>query len=269
MINLPIISIETLKDWQTLLGIVLGALVSLIGFYLKSLWDNFLERKENKRKVEIALTIALNDIFDTRLTIARFKQRVSEIIAEIDRVMSDDGKYVLEETNMPLMEIYFDQNLVYAKTKSYYIHNNILGATSAIGSINNNFVDMKRNFKSLDTKNYFLVKMGASKREQKGTYKNNLQGILEIMDQILDHLNIGVLTLTRIKVYNDSLRSRWSFLTSWRYEGASFKYFKNNAAIREYRAEMTSLDRIDKLIEDKVNREIEKHEKIFNEKYGE
>ncbi len=263
------INIEILKEWQTLLGILLGALVSLFAFYLQSVLNSFLERKENKRKLEIALTIALNDIFDTRLTIQSFKQRVTEIIQGIDRTLNDDTKYMLEETNMPAMEIYFDQSLVYAKTKSYYIHNNILGAASAIGSINNNFIDMKQNFKSLDVKNHFLVKVGASKREQKETYKNNLQGILQIMDQVLGHLGIGVLTLTRIKVYNDSLRGKWGFLTSWRYEGASFKYFKNKSAIREYAAEMVSLERIDRLIEDKVRSQIDKHEAVFRERHSE
>jgi hypothetical protein len=259
---------EILKNWQTLFGIILGALISLMGFYLQSVWKSILERKENKRRLEISLTIALNDIFDTRLTINIFKQRVTEIIQEIDRVLADDTKYLLDETNMPVMEIYFDQNLVFAKTKSYYIHNNILGAASAIKSINSNFVDMKQNFKSLSEKNIFLVNLQVSKHEQKVTYKGNLQNILNIMDEMLKHLSIGALTLTRIKFYNESLRNRWGFLTSWRYEGCSFKYFKNKAAMNEYSVDMASLERIDNLIDDKVKELIEKHEKAFTNRHA-
>lgn len=269
MFELININTETLKDWQTLLGIILGVLVSLTGFYLQSIWNSYVERKENKRRLEIALTVALNDIFDTRLTIRNFKQRVAEIVENIDEVINDDSKYMLESTNMPAMNIYFDQNLIYAKTKSYYVHNNILGAASAISSINENFSDMRQNFKSLEDKNYFLVQVGAAKKEQKGTYKHNLQNIQQIMDQILTHLETGVLTLMRIKIYNDSLRSKWGFLTSWRYEGISFKYFRDKVALSKYNADMSSLDRIDDLIKTKVTSEIEKYEKAFIEKHGE
>ena len=255
--------IDLIKDWQTLLGIVLGAFISLIGFYMLSLLNSFLERKENKRKIEISLTIALNDIFHTRLTINMFRKRVSEIISVIDAAMDNDAKFILDETNMPKMDIHFDEDLIYAKTKSYYTHNNILGVSSAIKSINDNFIDMRQNFKSLAEKNRFLVESGASKREQKETYKDNLENILTIMDAIESHLSIGSLYLTRIKVYNAFLRKKLGFFYLWKHEGTSFKYFKNNMKADEYSVEMVSLERIDKLINDKVVCLIEKHEEKF------
>jgi hypothetical protein len=258
--------IDFIKEWQTIFGIILGALTSVIGFYSLSTLNNFLERKENKRKIEISLTIALNDIFDTRLTINKFKERVTEIIGVIDAAMNNDERYVLEETNMPMMDIHFVEDLVYAKTKSYYIHNNILGMASAIKSINANFVDMRQNFKSLAEKNRFLVESGASKREQKETYKGNLENILTIMNDVSSHLSMGTLYLTRIKIYNGFLRRRLGSFYSWKYEGISFKYFKNKKYSNEYNAEMCSLERIDNLIEGNVNGLIEEYEKKFQER---
>lgn len=251
--------LNILQQWQTLTGVLLGsfigALMSLLGFYFGNKFEKARQRKEGRRRIEISVTRTVNDMHTVKISLLQFIKRTEKIVAEIDRVLADDTKYVLEETNLPPLNVFLDETLPDIITKSYYVHNKVLWSDAGVKSTNVSLVEMKQNFSALSRKNEFLVTIRARQREQKETYKANLQDFNNLISDtfITNNLDIGMKTLMQIKVYNSKMRGEHGWYMRWKYEGISLKYFRNKKAILNYNQESLCVDRIDTLIEPEVS----------------
>jgi len=249
---------NTIQQWQALIGVLLGsfvgALMSLIGFYFRDKFEKARQLKEGRRRVEISVTRTINDMHTVKVNFPIFIKRTEKIIAEIDNALTDDTKYVLDETNLPFFDVFLDKTLPDILTKSYYVHNKVLWVDAGVKSVNFELVEMKQNFSTLSRKNEFLVIIKAKQREQKEAYKSNLQDFNRTIreDFIPKALDVGMKTLMQIKVYNSKMRGRWGWYMRWKYEGVSFKYFKNKKEILNYNQELPCVDRIDALINQEV-----------------
>lgn len=265
-------AVETLKDWQTLVGVILGAtigsLMSLFGFYIREKFKNNRNIIEGKRIVEVSSTRTLNDMYDLQIVLGMFLKRTNEIISEINKVMKNDTKYMLEETNFPPLSVFIDDKLPEIRTKSYYVHNKILWTDAGVKRIQAILKEMKQNFWSLSRKNEFLVAaVNAKQREQKETYKSNLEDFNKgIEDVFVPYLKEALKVLMEIKIYNSKMRGKWGFFYKWKFEGISFKYFKNQKMIEKYNQELACIDRIDLIFKKEVDESILDGENKVEEK---
>ncbi|MFA6466751.1 MAG: hypothetical protein WCV71_02760 [Patescibacteria group bacterium] len=260
--------IELLYKWQTLIGSFLGPFLAVAFSVIGYFFIESRKRKESMRIIEVSLTQTLNDLFVARKTAEQFLKRVEIIMEEIQTDMDKD-KYVLTETNLPPINIYLDEELPKIKTKSYYVHNKLLIITGTLKNINTNLKELKNNFSSLAKKNEFLIHVEATHKEQKQTYLANLKDFYRIVEEdlIKKNLNRGTEVLVQTKIYNQKLMKRWSFIIKWKYEGVSFKYFKNNGGILKDNRHMSALDRIDEMLKQEVEcqiKEAEDRQKQFN-----
>lgn len=247
-----------LKEWQTLIGALLGVFVasifSFVGFYLKGIFDRISERKEARRIVEISITRSMNDIDNIKKSLNLFLNRINILISKARYVLNDDTKYFLEETNLPPLTIYLNTELPNLRTKSYYVHNKIIWATAGISSINSSLLEVKQLFTDLSRKNEFLTTTQSTRKEQKETYIANLLDFSFLVKRdLMQSLDIGAKLLCEIKVYNDKMRGQYGFLVRWKNEGTSFKYFKNRKEWKKYYQDLSCIDRIDPSIKDEVN----------------
>ena len=251
--------IAFLYKWQTLIGTLLGVFIasvfSIVGFLLKGSFDKMKARKEARRNIEISVTRSINDIHTVKKNLKFFLERVSGVITRAEAVLNDDRKYFLEETNIPPLCIFLNEDLPNLATRSYYIHNKIIWATTAIKSTNSSLVELKERFKDLSRKNEFLATSQATRREQKETYIANLKDFSRMIEDFIPNaLDLGTKILLEIKVHNQKLRGRWGFINLWRYEGTSFKRFKNYKEWRAYNQELGCVDRIELLHKDAVDK---------------
>lgn len=242
-----------LKGWQTLVGVLIGTILTLITSFIKDYIDSLRERRESRRRVEIYITKTLNDLITARNS---FNLLIKNIEGLIEELKSDtkENAYFLGTVTAPKLEISFYDELCHSVTKSYYIHNKILWSSSAIKFLNTNLVGLGEHLNDIsNTRNKFLITSGASKDEQKGTYLENLENILKNIKEIkVQGFDGGIKNFLQIKIYNQKLRSKIGFYNSWKFEGASFKYFKTYKDILAFNQEPPCINRIDDLIESDV-----------------
>lgn len=250
--------LNIIKEWQTLVGVLVGSFIgawmSLMGLYFRDIFKEMNRRKEGRRRIEISSTRALNDIITVKMNLFLFITRTEKIIEEINKFIDDDSKFVLSDTNFPHLKIFLDPMLPEIVTKSYYVHNKILGIDTGVKVLNDSLIDLKQNFPLFFKKNEFLVVNQASKREQKETYRGNLKdfNILIKENLISNSIDVGMKTLMQLKVYNSKMRGRWGWYMRWKYERVDFKYFRGYKEISNYNQELTCIERIDELIESEV-----------------
>jgi hypothetical protein len=61
-----------IENWQTLIGIGLGAVISVTGYWFQNWLANRSEKKENLRKIEIYTAQTINDLNDLLMTLRKF-----------------------------------------------------------------------------------------------------------------------------------------------------------------------------------------------------
>ena len=243
-----------IKDWQTLIGIGIGAIISVVGFWFQNWLQKRSQRGENMRKIEIYTAQTLNDINDLMMTLNNFVMSIDRIISEIDSRIENE-QYVLSETNFPPFEFYLDESYSEMKTDSFYIHNKILRMISFIKRLNFELREQKNNFSSFTKKNEFLVIQKASFKEQKQTYKENLVDFKKLVQENMNkHILDTAKILTQLKIYNAEVRKRFGFIYIWKNEGRSFKYFKTKQTFDDFLKFPNFIERIDTTLDSEVNK---------------
>jgi len=108
----------------------LALFFTIIGFFLKKWYEDTADEKEKLketiRRTEISLTQTLNQLITSIEQLEDFIVRARLIISKV-RGIRDEVSFCLQETNFPpIINIYFDEELLKMKHKSYYIHNKII-----------------------------------------------------------------------------------------------------------------------------------------------
>jgi len=253
-----------IEKWQTLIGSALGPFLAIIfsvfGFYVKGKYQKRCERKEAARQAEISFSITINQIYATIGRLNDFVSRVKSIISEVENI-TDPIQYSLHETNFPpTINIYFNDKLLNMGFRSYYIHNKILMIDSGVKWTNGTIQAIKLDFEKLLNKNVMMTER-TNPLAQRSAYIENLKGFIEMVQVILNSLkNDNVKSIAQAKVYNHKLMKK-HFLTLWKYERTTLKYFKNNKEKEEYKNNLSVIDRIDSLLENEANKLLEKAQK--------
>ena len=247
-----IFSTDFLFRWQNLVGSALGPflaiILSVLGFYFKGKIQKYYNRKEAVRRAEISFSITLNQIHTIVVQLNDFVLRIKKLITEIEKI-DNPNHFSLHETNFPpIINIYFDEELLKMKFKSYYIHNKILIIDTGIRWNNSTIQKIKCIFEKLLKRNEMMAEK-VNPTAQRKDYLENLKGYIEMVDQFLRTLKTqNIKSLVQAKVYNLMLMKKYYF-TIWKYEGASLKYFKNNKKKEKYNGDIAAVDRVDSLLE--------------------
>lgn len=252
-----------IEKWQTLIGAFLGpflaVILSGIAYFVGSKYKNQQERREAFRRTEIAITNSLSDFYAVRKQLRGFIGRLSELAISV-RKINNDTAYALEEINFPsIKDIFVDKEAMYRKFRSYYLHNKLLIAYSGIESTNNIIQGLKDHFGMMVKKNEFLVALQPRPRDQQVAYAENLSNFVDAVEGFLPYIDEGIKTLTQCKVYNLKFLEKKKWFT-WKHEGISLKYFKNNRALERYCKHLDCIDRIDKVIQKEVEKSIKEVE---------
>jgi len=180
-----------------------------------------------------------------------FIERVNIVINTVKEV-TDETTYTIQETNFPpMISIYFDDELPKMKFKSYYLHNKILAADYVIRWANSTTLEFKSYFEKLLKRNEMMAEKTQPK-QQRASYIQSLEGFIKMVEDFLMTLKEqNAKSIMQAKIYNLKLMEK-HFLTIWKYEKASFKYFKNRKEVEKYTSSWDTIDRINALIENDV-----------------
>jgi len=120
--------LAVLKNWETLLGSIIGALLPVL---VAILWNPAANRikkyealKESLREIEIDTTQIINDICDIRSIYFGFIKNIRDLVA----VSKNDEKIgPLLFNAPPKIYVYKNSQLLKYKTGSIYLHNTLIG----------------------------------------------------------------------------------------------------------------------------------------------
>lgn len=262
--------IRFLDTWQTLVGAALGpflaVLLSVIGFWIKSVVENKRERKEFLRRIEVGITRSLEDTYKTRQKLLYFVSRLNNLVVQI-RAVADPRQFSLESINYPTVrEIYRDIEAPNFKVKSYYLHNKLLWADAGIKETNETVISLKNDFAELQRKNelhIILMKQNANPNpaQQRAEYSANLVLFANAIDDFIARfMKQGIEIMTQIKIYNEHLRRKRGYWFLWKHEETKFKYFRNKEEQKQFSRNLDSLERIDEVIRTEVEASINEAE---------
>lgn len=245
------------------LGPFLAVILSAIGFWLKSKIEGRKERKELLRCIEVSITRTLNDTYTIREQLRRFLEMVRRLEADA-RAITNPRMFFLERINFPaIREVYRDMEMPNFKVKSYYLHNKVLFVDAGAKEINETIAMLKNDFEGLIRQNEMLVALmrnNPNPPAQRQMYADNLRNFVNAVERYIAHIQEGIKFMTQIKVYNDNLRKKHGYWFRWKNESTKFKYFLNKTEQKKFARNPVSLDRIDSVIENEVQKSIEEAE---------
>jgi hypothetical protein len=255
-----------LFKWQTLIGSALGpflaVVLSAIGFWIKSIISNKKELKEYLRRIEISTTRSLDDTYKARQKLLFFVANLRRLATEI-RGITEPNHFSLETTNYPSMrDVYRDIDAPNFKIKSYYLHNKLLWIDAGIKETNETISAFRHDYSELQRKNELLVALirqnqNPDPQYQRTEYATNLEGFANAVEEFVNKFMIqGIEFMTQVKIYNDKIRRHHGFWFLWKQEGTKLKYFRTKADQRAFARNLNSLDRIDEIIQEDVNKAI-------------
>lgn len=256
-----------LFQWQTLIGSVIGVMgavsITFLGLILNHYYQKYRDLQESLRNTEVSLALAISDIFDVEENLEDFVERLNKGVIIPLQKHSIPNQYFLGETNFPPLSIYFDESLLKAKFKSYYIHNKILIAGRNIRYLNKMLGEMKVKYEAIIEKSKFFMQHGASPENQRNDYLENNLGFRAFVQTGIEALQTPKRFLSEIKVYNLKVLTKSRYFL-WKHEGVSFKFFLNKQEILDYKGTLQCLDRIDAVlgseIEELLKEAEERHE---------
>jgi hypothetical protein len=266
--NMATSTFSFMYQWQTLIGAALGPflaiILSLIGFWLRSIYLSWQDKKEAVRMVEVSITQTLNDLYSTRKKLEDFVRRLSVLVAE-GRAINDNHTYFIATTNFPAArDVFFNADLPNLKFGSPYLHNQLMFANSGIKEINSWLWEMKENFSTLMENTKFMVTLEPKPQpaHQRASYADDLDAFANAVETFLTYIRVCVKGATQIKVYNLKLMNG-RMRTIWKYERARFRYFKNAEELQKYRKWQNLLDRVNQAIEVEVNKSLTEAEEGY------
>lgn len=261
---------ELINKWQTLVGATLGTFLavisSLVTYAIHSANKRRKERKEFLRRIEISITQSLDSTYKMRQQLKQIAQSIKNL-ATTAREMANNKTFCLDRINFsPVREVYMDKEASYFKVKSYYLHNKLLWIDAGIKEVNEINTNFKNDFNDLIKQNELLIILikenpNPDPSVQKTAYAKNLESFASVIEEYINnHIPQGIEIMTQIKIYNEHLRKKCGYWFLWKHEGTKLKYFRNKPEQKKFAGNLDSLDRIDKVIQKKVESAIKETE---------
>jgi hypothetical protein len=245
-----------IHDWQELVGAFLGSSLAIIFSGLGFLLARYLEvqdaQREALRKVEINNSYSLQSVFTIRKKIDFFVKRARKFVKEL-KENTNPTEIVFSSINFePLGEIHADSAGHNARIKSYYLHNKLLAAHSAITNTNLVLIQFQKDFENVIRMNEMMISLTKETPkpfEQRKAYAENVEIFADVLSEFSENLSDAVETMLQIRVYNSKMRK--PFGQGW------FLRLKYEGILSED-MNLDMVDRIDVLLADDVKQEIEK-----------
>lgn len=272
-----VISPEFIEKWQTLIGSALGPflaiILSAIGFLTKGWLQKRSNLKESIRRAEIAFSQTLSHLNVAVMQLEDFITRAKVIIEDVNAI-SNPNFYALQEANFPAtISIYFDNELIKMKFKSYYIHNKILITDYLIRSANGNINQFRYDYERLLDRN---ERMATPERmhppDQRAAFAGNLSGFISMIEIFVNSLKTdNALSIAEAKIYNLKLM-KTHFLdfkpvwNRWKYEGTTLKYFRDQKTMENYNGSMNAVDRINTLMKNEAETMMQEAQNRVNQR---
>ena len=246
--------IEFLNQWQTLVGAitgpVLGILLAALGFWIKSKFSNYLDRKRAYDRVEIYIAKSVTDFHKAQKELLGFCERLRELIESVQSHPAES--FSLDATDFSYVAVFEDRELLFLNTKSNYLHNLILGVSIGIEHANSTIDNYRNEFLKLQERNQFIVGLKeADAAQQKAMYAQNLTILCNTVERYAHSMDAGFEDFMKIRIYNRRLQDR-PVINRWWHEGISFKFFKNKKAINDYLSTKVAQERIDRTTKHEV-----------------
>lgn len=245
--------------WQDFLGSIAGVIgaifVAFFGFVLNHYYQKYKEVRESARRIEIAMALGLNDLYDTEKHLNDFLTRLNQIVIQPLQIMVQPTQYFFSKTNFPPLVISLDAELLRAKHSSYYVHNKVLIIHKNIEQTNRMLAEMKIEYERIIETAKFLMVQGATPTNQQHEYLSNNKSFIDFINNVIDQLKIARKVLAQTKIYNLKFLNK-ERISIWGLEGISFKFFSCKREIEEYKSTLACLDRIDKQINTEVDKSL-------------
>lgn len=254
--------------WQTLLGALVGpVLVFFFSIFFSSRIQYRKEIKENIRRIEIALTTALDDIYEARESLRKFIESLKKIIVEAETFSNNDSYFLIRMVFPSLKGIAFNNEISIFRSQSLYLHNKLVWVSGCIRNANISINEAKENYQRLIEDNQmFSVSKLMTPQQQRETYIQSLKSFVDFTESFIKYLEKGIEILVQAKVFNLKLKEGGFRWVLWRYEGISFRRFKNKKEIIEYKAIFNMQNRIDEKIQADVTKLLGEAEKRIKER---
>lgn len=260
--------VNFIDSWQTLIGAALGpflaVVLSAIFYLLKAKRERATERRESLRRIEVGITSTLNDVYKVRDQLNIFIESLTELENNI-RYCDNPAKFSLEKLGFPsFQEIYSDPEVRNLKVRSYYLHNKLMVIDAGVKGTNGTLISLREQLAEIYRSNEILVGLmqaNPNPHVQCQTYANNLEVFATAVYSYTESLTQPIRTLIQVKIYNEWLRKRYGYWTWWKIENAGKKFFWTKSAQNQFTKSIEALDRMDKLLDERVQEVIEKIEK--------
>jgi len=146
--------LAVLKNWETLLGSMIGALLPVLVAILWNPTANKIKKyealKESLREIEIETTQIINDICDIRSIYFGFIKNIHDLV---DVSKKDEKIGPLLFSAPPKIYVYKNPQLLKYKTGSIYLHNTLIGLNkwtlqinAVLDNIGENTQDIQKSF---------------------------------------------------------------------------------------------------------------------------
>ncbi|MBF05433.1 hypothetical protein CL644_01865 [bacterium] len=274
--KLEVMIMQFMFNWQQLIGAFAGAFIPLFASLMVYFYISHKSKKRELAELDQYTALAVNNLAELRYEMEIFLKRVSELISTLHTA----EKYFFGSTNFPKHRTSYIQEILRKKTGSLFLANKITSTYSMLHDIETSVEDFQEHFDRTTQRNHEVVFLSVPKvrrvegvdvresvtpEEQKEIYLTGLVGIKNMVEQaMLKNISTCIFSLLSIRIvlrryYKNGLYWRW------KYESVSFKYFRNNTELKEYK--YTSVDRVMGVIEEEISKDMQNLEENYRKQF--
>lgn len=212
-----------LKEWQSLAGALLGALlpmvVALLIYPIQKKREKKKQQEETLRRIEVYTSQIMNDLNDTLKDWLGFIGRL-----KIESEKKFDGQIGILLTNKPLsVPILYDKKLIQEKTYDIVLHNFLLNMGKWVRGFNAFLQENKRSYSALQSEHQSQISHArtlkdSSPEQMMANYRENLAEYVKAMEKgLCMSIRNGMEVTTIVKESAKYVRKSSFGLRRWDY----------------------------------------------------
>jgi hypothetical protein len=263
---ISIVDMEWLEKWQPLAGSALGpflaVMFSVVGYWLKKKLDKRKAVKDTLVRISVSSCQTVDSLARLKRMLEDYVRHVRELAADI-RNDTDPRMVRMDHPGLPpKFAVYHDMDLplLSAGVRSFYLHNRLIIAKNNAEVLRSNLANLQFDLDNTVKMNNDLISLAKDSNSftpeyQRRQYSGNLDSYAGAVEKIVElSVNPQLRQEVMVAHYADTIRGKWGKLKRWRFEGRSFKFFKNRQTIENYYRDLSALDRIDEAVKDEVDK---------------
>ena len=253
--------VSFVRDWQTLLGTIIGASTPVLFWFFIQWRQNHKRNKEDLIYLEKLIISNINNAIDAGETIRDFiDNRLSELLINIEKRNGTD-KYSAEYAFFPLFATHpAEGDVLNIHTPSGYLNNKILQIHKMSQDFSFIIDDLRRQFKDTVELNREMVFRQLNGGEaQRIEYRENIKRYIDMIEKdFFDKtLKVYLNVLAQARATVNTIFEIGYFGWSNKFE-PHFRYFRNKKELAEFR--IKSFYKIDEFLKENVERQLKEFE---------